>query len=118
LAAPSVRLHPEAIAEAKAAYEWYAERNPAAAKAFISELDDAISQIHTSPERWPMHLHDEEISPSAVSLQRNLPNYSKRNSGHHSRPRTPPSGVLEKPRILDQVSPYQGLSVKLVLDQI
>jgi len=58
LAAPSVRLHPEAIAEAKAAYEWYAERNPAAANAFISELDDAISQIQTSPERWPMHLHD------------------------------------------------------------
>jgi plasmid stabilization system protein ParE len=58
LAAPSVRLHPEAIAEAKAAYEWYAERNPAAANAFISELDDAISQIQTSPERWPMHLQD------------------------------------------------------------
>jgi plasmid stabilization system protein ParE len=58
LAAPSVRLHPEAITEAKAAYEWYAERNPAAAKAFISELDDAISQIQTSPERWAMHLDD------------------------------------------------------------
>jgi plasmid stabilization system protein ParE len=56
LAAPNVRLHPEAIAEAKAAYEWYAERNLAAANAFISELDDAISQIHSSPERWTMHL--------------------------------------------------------------
>ena len=58
MARPSVRLHPDAIAEAKAAYEWYAERNRSAANAFISELDDAISQIHTSPERWPMHLHD------------------------------------------------------------
>jgi plasmid stabilization system protein ParE len=57
VAAPSVRLHPDAITEAKAAYEWYAERNPAAADAFISELDHAISQIQTGPERWTMHLH-------------------------------------------------------------
>src|SRR6266545_4162340 len=54
---PSVRLHPNAIAEAKAAYAWYAERNPSAANAFISELDHAISQIQTDPERWTMHLH-------------------------------------------------------------
>jgi plasmid stabilization system protein ParE len=54
---PSVRLHPDAIAEAKAAYAWYAERNPSAANAFISELDHAISQIQTDPERWTMHLH-------------------------------------------------------------
>jgi plasmid stabilization system protein ParE len=57
VARPSVRLHPDAIAEAKAAYEWYAERNPSAANAFISELDHAVSQIQTSPERWTMHLH-------------------------------------------------------------
>jgi plasmid stabilization system protein ParE len=57
VARPSVRLHPDAIAEAKVAYEWYAERNPSAANAFISELDHAISQIQTSPERWTMHLH-------------------------------------------------------------
>ena len=58
MARPSVRLHPDAIAEAKAAYEWYAERNPSAANAFMSELDHAISQIQTSPERCTMHLHD------------------------------------------------------------
>jgi toxin ParE1/3/4 len=57
VAGPSVRLHPDAIAEARAAYEWYAERNPSAANAFISELDHAISRIQTSPERWTMHLH-------------------------------------------------------------
>ena len=56
MARPSVRLLPDAIAEAKAAYEWYAERNPFAANAFISELDHAISQIQTGPERWTMHL--------------------------------------------------------------
>lgn len=56
MAAPSVRLLPDAIAEAKAAYEWYAERNPSAANAFISELDHGISQIQNSPERWTIHL--------------------------------------------------------------
>jgi plasmid stabilization system protein ParE len=56
VAAPSVRLHPDAIAEAKAAYEWYAERNPAAANAFISELGRAIRQIQDRPERWTMNL--------------------------------------------------------------
>ena len=56
MAAPSVRLHPDAIAGAKAAYDWYAERNPSAANAFISELDHAISQIQKGPERWTMHL--------------------------------------------------------------
>ncbi len=57
MARPSVRLHPDAIAEAKAAYEWYAEHNCSAANAFISELDHAISQIQTGPERWTIHLH-------------------------------------------------------------
>ena len=57
MAAPSVRFHPDAIAEAKAAYEWYAERNPSAANAFIAALDRAVSQIVESPERWPMHQH-------------------------------------------------------------
>ena len=56
MAAPSVRLHPDAIAEAKAAYEWYAERNLSAANAFISDLGHAISQIQSRPERWTIHL--------------------------------------------------------------
>ena len=56
MAAPGVRLHPDAIAETNAAYKWYAERSPSAANAFISELDHAISQIQNSPERWTMHL--------------------------------------------------------------
>jgi plasmid stabilization system protein ParE len=55
VAARSVRLHPQAIAEAHAAYEWYAERNPSAANAFVSELDNAIHQIQSNPESWPVH---------------------------------------------------------------
>ena len=56
MARPSVEFHPDAIAEAKAAYDWYAKRNPSAANAFMAALDDAVSQISDSPERWPLHL--------------------------------------------------------------
>jgi len=52
-----VALHPEAITEAKAAREWYQERSPAAANAFLKELDSAIEQIGESPNRWPSHHH-------------------------------------------------------------
>jgi len=57
VARPSVEFHPEAIAEARAAYQWYAERDLSAANAFIAELDRAISQVQSAPERWPVHLH-------------------------------------------------------------
>ena len=44
-----VGLHEEALAEAQAAFEWYSARNPAAADAFINELDHAIEQIGQLP---------------------------------------------------------------------
>jgi hypothetical protein len=38
---PAVRIdfHPSAIAEAKAAHAWYAQRNERAAAGFLAELD-------------------------------------------------------------------------------
>jgi hypothetical protein len=39
VARPNAEFHPEAISEARAAYQWYAKRNPSAANAFIAELD-------------------------------------------------------------------------------
>jgi plasmid stabilization system protein ParE len=53
VAAPSVRFHPAAVGEAKAAYDWYAKRNPAAATAFIAALDEAVRVIQDRPARWP-----------------------------------------------------------------
>ena len=44
-----VGLHEEALAEAEAAYDWYATQNPAAAEGFIHELDQAIEQIGRLP---------------------------------------------------------------------
>ncbi|MDP2238612.1 MAG: type II toxin-antitoxin system RelE/ParE family toxin [Burkholderiales bacterium] len=55
--ARQVELHPEALIEARAAFEWYRERNPAAAAAFLTEVDTAINEISTTPNRWPGFLH-------------------------------------------------------------
>lgn len=46
----NLEFHPEAIAEARAARIWYAERNPAAAEAFLHELDLGIERIVCDPE--------------------------------------------------------------------
>jgi len=37
----AVQLHEEAIVEARAIREWYAARTPAAADAFMAQLDEA-----------------------------------------------------------------------------
>jgi plasmid stabilization system protein ParE len=49
-------LHPEAIAEGRAARVWYAARSPEAADAFMVELDLAIRQIDGGPRHWPLYL--------------------------------------------------------------
>ncbi len=49
-------VHPEAIAEARAAREWYQARNPEAADAFMAELDLAIERIEEAPRQWPPYL--------------------------------------------------------------
>lgn len=50
---PEVEFHPEAVEEAAAAREWYAERSPIAASRFADELDDAIRHVVDAPEAWP-----------------------------------------------------------------
>ena len=51
-----VEFHPEAISEAREANSWYSDKNPAAAEAFMAELDKAVSKISTAPESWPEFL--------------------------------------------------------------
>ena len=57
MAALPVELHPDALAEARAARLWYAQRSPSAALRFLSELDHAIEQVALHATRWPEHLH-------------------------------------------------------------
>ena len=45
-----VALHKEAIAEARAACEWYEVRSVAAAEAFMGELDRIVARIGEYPE--------------------------------------------------------------------
>ncbi len=51
-----VDVHPEAIAEAHAAAQWYQERSASAARAFLGELDRAIGKIAEDPEIWPHYV--------------------------------------------------------------
>jgi plasmid stabilization system protein ParE len=53
----SVEIHPEAWAEATVAVAWYAERSVRAAESFVGALEQAITRIAATPERWPKHLH-------------------------------------------------------------
>ena len=52
-----VDIHPEAIAEAQAACQWYGERSASAADAYLVELDRAIEAIADNPEMWPRYVH-------------------------------------------------------------
>jgi plasmid stabilization system protein ParE len=58
-----VELHPEAVREAAGARLWYADRNKAAADAFVADLDDAIRRITDDPKRWPRHLESTRQFP-------------------------------------------------------
>jgi plasmid stabilization system protein ParE len=51
----SVVLHPEAVSDARAARDWYAERSGLAAAAFLTELDAAVDQIGRAPDAWPLY---------------------------------------------------------------
>lgn len=43
--------------EVRAAHAWYVARNEAAGAGFLNDLDDAVSNVAESPERWPRYLH-------------------------------------------------------------
>ena len=54
-----VRLEydPLAIREARAAHRWNARRSVSTANRFIEELNRAVGQIVTTPQRWPSYLY-------------------------------------------------------------
>lgn len=54
---PGLEFHPEAIADARAAREWYAHHDPAVGDAFMTELDRAMELIVAGPAQWPPYLH-------------------------------------------------------------
>lgn len=57
----AVEFHRAALAEARAAREWYAERSDEAATAFMAEFDRAVEQAATHPHRWARYIHKTQI---------------------------------------------------------
>lgn len=47
-----VSFHPQAAGEVEAARQWYAERSPLAARAFIAEIELAMERVQEAPQRW------------------------------------------------------------------
>ena len=56
MSAKKIDVHPEAVAEARAAALWYRERSTLAADAFLLELDRAIERIDKNPEMYPHYI--------------------------------------------------------------
>jgi toxin ParE1/3/4 len=92
-----VDVHPEAVAEARAAAEWYRERSALATDAFLAELDRAVERIAENPEMYPHYVrgtrryllqrfpfylvyreHSEKIELIAIAHGRRRPGYWKR----------------------------------------
>ncbi|MBI3014455.1 MAG: type II toxin-antitoxin system RelE/ParE family toxin [Candidatus Tectomicrobia bacterium] len=51
-----VRFHPAAAAEVETARQWYAERSPLAARAFLAEMDLSVERVRGAPQRWPRYV--------------------------------------------------------------
>ena len=49
-------LHPEAVAEADGAFDWYANRELDVALKFKTALDDLLDQICLRPQRFPQYV--------------------------------------------------------------
>jgi len=90
------RFLEDARAELVAAAEWYAERYPPAASAFVDAIEDAVTIIRRLPKAWPLAPgsttvrakvvprldytvffaeHDDEIIIVAIAHQRRRPAY-------------------------------------------
>ena len=52
-----ITLHDEAAADYDAAFEWYAERSPDAARKFDAEVARAMGEVAEAPDRWARGLY-------------------------------------------------------------
>jgi plasmid stabilization system protein ParE len=53
-----IEFHPDALAETLAARDWYLERSPAAAKAFVKEIENGLEQIAEAPLLRTLYLSE------------------------------------------------------------
>lgn len=52
-----VNFLPQAIEDIENARDWYSVRNEGAARAFLSEIDQAVTAIRDHPDAWPQFDH-------------------------------------------------------------
>ena len=64
-----VIVTPTADAEAREAFDWYAERSPAAARRWYAGLAKAIASLAEGPERCPVAEDDSEVLGREVRLK-------------------------------------------------
>jgi len=92
-----VEFHEEALAEAQAAYDWYATRNAAAAEAFIGELDHAVERIGMLPEASTSYVSGtRRYVLKRFPFHGDLPRTEKSDSNCCCCPWSPKTGLLEK----------------------
>ena len=56
--AKPVELHEEAASDYDAAFDWYLEHSPDAARKFDAEFDRALVAIAQAPQRWASGSHN------------------------------------------------------------
>ncbi len=54
----TLRIRFEAREEIGSAFDWYFERNPKAADAFLAEVDASLAQIVSNPQLYPPYTKD------------------------------------------------------------
>ena len=52
-------FHPEALEEYHAATDWYRSRDPELALRFVTEVENAVTQVSHAPNRW--RIVDEDV---------------------------------------------------------
>jgi plasmid stabilization system protein ParE len=54
MASRTLKIHPDALAEAESSVTWYRNRSPRAASSFLEDLERSIEIIVEAPQRWPL----------------------------------------------------------------
>src|ERR1043166_5795064 len=52
----SIEILPGARNDLRGAYDWYFQRNPAAATSFLAEIERAIATLSDNPLMWPSYV--------------------------------------------------------------
>ena len=107
-------VHPQAVAEARAAREWYQARNAEAAEAFMAELDSALERIEEAPRQWPLTSATPVDTFSAAFLS--LLSSGRRSVGSRSWPSRTHTAGRDTGSVGNSVDPLRSFTVDEIED--